>query len=47
MEGEGGIVRVPFRFIYELQMRKSNDEAWSPIWADDELALSRELGVGK
>ena len=47
MEGEGGIVRIPFRFIYELQVRKSNGEAWSPIWADDELALSRELGVEK
>ena len=47
MEGEGGIVRIPFRFIYELQTRKSNGEAWSPIWADDELALSRELGLEK
>ena len=35
MEGEGGIVRIPFRFIYELQVRKSNGEAWSPIWAGD------------
>ena len=47
MEGEEGVVRIPFRVIYELQVRKSNGEAWSPIWADDELALSKELGVGK
>ena len=47
MEGGGGIVRIPFRFIFELQARKSNGEAWSPIWADDALALSKELGVGK